>query len=133
MFRFSVVFVVNENVTHRDLHVLNHSFPTRRSSDRPCDRRTRSARTRGGADPACPRSTARGSAGPAARSPRARVRVRASPVRDRHPVRAGRARGGGAPRSEEHTSELQSLMRNSYAVFCLKKKNITEHTLTHNH
>src|SRR3546814_7650916 len=25
------------------------------------------------------------------------------------------------PRSEEHTSELQSLMRNSYAVFCLKK------------
>src|SRR3546814_6822707 len=26
-----------------------------------------------------------------------------------------------APRSEEHTSELQSLMRNSYAVFCLKK------------
>src|SRR3546814_6601053 len=28
-----------------------------------------------------------------------------------------------AERSEEHTSELQSLMRNSYAVFCLKKKN----------
>src|SRR3546814_4654128 len=30
---------------------------------------------------------------------------------------------GLAPRSEEHTSELQSLMRISYAVFCLKKKN----------
>src|SRR3546814_6927528 len=30
---------------------------------------------------------------------------------------------GGAVRSEEHTSELQSLMRISYAVFCLKKKN----------
>src|SRR3546814_9763508 len=29
----------------------------------------------------------------------------------------------GARRSEEHTSELQSLMRLSYAVFCLKKKN----------
>src|SRR3546814_10013023 len=28
-------------------------------------------------------------------------------------------------RSEEHTSELQSLMRNSYAVFCLKKKQST--------
>src|SRR3546814_6450084 len=28
-------------------------------------------------------------------------------------------------RSEEHTSELQSLMRNSYAVFCLKKKTTT--------
>src|SRR3546814_2950828 len=34
-------------------------------------------------------------------------------------------------RSEEHTSELQSLMRNSYAVFCLKKKNQTQ--LTHKH
>src|SRR3546814_4988574 len=31
---------------------------------------------------------------------------------------------GTARRSEEHTSELQSLMRISYAVFCLKKKNI---------
>src|SRR3546814_1982953 len=30
-------------------------------------------------------------------------------------------------RSEEHTSELQSLMRNSYAVFCLKKKNNNKH------
>src|SRR3546814_6285099 len=30
---------------------------------------------------------------------------------------------GGAVRSEEHTSELQSLMRISYAVFCLKKTN----------
>src|SRR3546814_6629510 len=31
-------------------------------------------------------------------------------------------------RSEEHTSELQSLMRISYAVFCLKKKNKRQHT-----
>src|SRR3546814_9566800 len=30
-------------------------------------------------------------------------------------------------RSEEHTSELQSLMRISYAVFCLKKKNTTKY------
>src|SRR3546814_9669769 len=38
---------------------------------------------------------------------------------------AGNARTGGgshAERSEEHTSELQSLMRNSYAVLCLKKQ-----------
>src|SRR3546814_5985962 len=37
---------------------------------------------------------------------------------------------GDTPRSEEHTSELQSLMRISYAVFCLKKttKNHTRHT-----
>src|SRR3546814_8003511 len=34
------------------------------------------------------------------------------------------ARGDPLPRSEEHTSELQSLMRISYAVFCLKKKKI---------
>src|SRR3546814_5510257 len=33
---------------------------------------------------------------------------------------------GRQPRSEEHTSELQSLMRISYAVFCLKKKINTE-------
>src|SRR3546814_2421832 len=36
------------------------------------------------------------------------------------------ALGFGGIRSEEHTSELQSLMRISYAVFCLKKKNITQ-------
>src|SRR3546814_7686636 len=35
-----------------------------------------------------------------------------------------------APRSEEHTSELKSLMRISYAVFCLKKTNIPTHTTT---
>src|SRR3546814_2114391 len=34
------------------------------------------------------------------------------------------------PRSEEHTSELQSLMRISYAVFCLKKKKNNTHTPT---
>src|SRR3546814_1422506 len=33
-------------------------------------------------------------------------------------------------RSEEHTSELQSLMRNSYAVFCLQKKNNTTSNTT---
>src|SRR3546814_2883003 len=37
------------------------------------------------------------------------------PALDRHPRESG-------DRSEEHTSELQSLMRISYAVFCLKKK-----------
>src|SRR3546814_6664582 len=37
----------------------------------------------------------------------------------------GEHHAGHAARSEEHTSELQSLMRISYAVFCLKKKNKT--------
>src|SRR3546814_3589566 len=36
-------------------------------------------------------------------------------------------------RSEEHTSELQSLMRISYAVFCLKKKKHHPHPNTHNY
>src|SRR3546814_6082634 len=44
-------------------------------------------------------------------------------VADAGPDREGAARKGG--RSEEHTSELQSLMRISYAVFCLKKKMTT--------
>src|SRR3546814_9634205 len=39
-----------------------------------------------------------------------------------------RGKGG---RSEEHTSELQSLMRISYAVFCLTKKKLTSNNLTH--
>src|SRR3546814_10329636 len=38
------------------------------------------------------------------------------------PLRSAKHMAGTA-RSEEHTSELQSLMRISYAVFCLKKKN----------
>src|SRR3546814_7326808 len=46
-----------------------------------------------------------------------------------HRVKSGEtgiaiARAYGVSRSEEHTSELQSLMRISYAVFCLKKKTI---------
>src|SRR3546814_10744612 len=44
----------------------------------------------------------------------------------RAPVCSSRIMSG--PRSEEHTSELQSLMRISYAVFCLKKK---KHQITH--
>src|SRR3546814_966531 len=42
--------------------------------------------------------------------------------------KAGRARRMTAIRSEEHTSELQSLMRISYAVFCLKKKKTNNYT-----
>src|SRR3546814_3504659 len=49
------------------------------------------------------------------------LRVGAAPDRYGRRVRA-------VERSEEQTSELQSLMRISYAVFCLKKKNRTRHT-----
>src|SRR3546814_3838188 len=51
-------------------------------------------------------------------------------------VSAGSACSSGSLRSEEHTSELQSLMRISYAVFCLKKKtkkNQTNKEKTHIH
>src|SRR3546814_3420989 len=75
---------------HRDLHVLTHSFPTRRSSDL--------GRRRDGA------------------------LFGLSEIR---PCRSGLARPRPirpVGRSEEHTSELQSLMRISYAVFCLKTK-----------
>src|SRR3546814_10259012 len=47
-------------------------------------------------------------------APTARRTAPTAPLRSSHKARRHR--------SEEHTSELQSLMRNSYAVFCLKKK-----------
>src|SRR3546814_3855438 len=57
----------------------------------------------------------------------------------RHPLEGGDQQAGSKDRrrrSEEHTSELQSLMRISYAVFCLKKKknipmNTQRDTFTH--
>src|SRR3546814_4381047 len=52
-----------------------------------------------------------------------RVRYRAAASAQRLPAR----------RSEEHTSELQSLMRISYAVFCLKKKNKQENNNPYYH
>src|SRR3546814_968806 len=50
-------------------------------------------------------------------------RVVAVGGRHLHPAIAARGDDAFDLRSEEHTSELQSLMRISYAVFCLKKKN----------
>src|SRR3546814_6883760 len=57
---------------------------------------------------------------------RASGRERAARRADLHRAGLGRREGArvlraGKRRSEEHTSELQSLMRSSYAVFCLKK------------
>src|SRR3546814_5313261 len=53
----------------------------------------------------------------------ARRRLMASP-RSPGSSRVSTSPALGCDRSEEHTSELQSLMRISYAVFCLKQKNI---------
>src|SRR3546814_953900 len=66
-----------------------------------------------------------------ARSHRAAAAGAAVPSNSRHGHASGDRRGSRPPpssvRSEEHTSELQSLMRISYAVFCLKKKNLKIH------
>src|SRR3546814_1720677 len=66
-----------------------------------------------------------------------RVRGLARVIHARHgwhaPVARAKDQQGGAPsspRSEEHTSELQSLMRISYAVLCLKKKS-DDHQVKH--
>src|SRR3546814_10488722 len=56
---------------------------------------------------------------PAAEEPKGRAAKRTA---------AYMAAVAAASRSEEHTSELQSLMRISYAVFCLKKKTTNTHT-----
>src|SRR3546814_7671638 len=49
-------------------------------------------------------------------------------IRSRLPFGGGNQVADAPQRSEEHTSELQSLMRISYAVFCLKKKKNTKTT-----
>src|SRR3546814_16913628 len=60
---------------------------------------------------------------PTEEGPRFRRRLAAGGGGGRRRRHAQRAARPGHDRSEEHTSELQSLMRISYAVFCLKKKN----------
>src|SRR3546814_15948035 len=88
----------------RVLHVLTHSFPTRRSSDLCVERGQAQVRSLAQLVVAL-----------------ARVRLELT-LADRHQAIGQGRQPHCAKRSEEHTSELQSLMRNSYAVFCLKKK-----------
>src|SRR3546814_6443074 len=74
--------------------------------------------------------------------PRSRGRARCLPLLGRHRQCADgphrrlvvqRLSAAGTERSEEHTSELQSLMRISYAVFCLKKKTRDATTIPTHH
>src|SRR3546814_15551186 len=89
---------------HQDLHVLTPSFPTQRSSDLP---------------------------GPYPRFSSSQPGVTGGGWRAASASRPGKSRRRHrARRSEEHTSELQSLMRISYAVFCLKKKKNTTAIIT---
>src|SRR3546814_4555240 len=114
------IFFIEGFGDHRDLHVLTHSFPTRRSSDL--------GQRAGHAEP--PRGIARAGQPAAAdlRLDKQGLRQAARPGRSGRDEAAVRARRPG--RSEEHTSELQSLMRISYAVFCLKKKKLTTQVTT---
>src|SRR3546814_7433873 len=83
----------------------------------PYTTRFRSARTEDGEPPRAdhPRSAARRAASRAAARSMTRSTAVATPQHSGTSTRTAR--------SEEHTSELQSLMRISYAVFCLKKNN----------
>src|SRR3546814_18854237 len=109
MFKIFMVFFFYGYGDHLDLHVLTHSFPTRRSSDL-AER--------------CHRIAILDHGALVADSIRAvKVQFFADP-RQGYGFRTDQPRTEsiGEERSEEHTSELQSLMRISYAVFCLKKK-----------
>src|SRR3546814_10600770 len=100
----------------RELNVLTHPFPTRRSSDL----RRGGQRFRGGV-------RMHSSVLSCFHILRSSAAVAGDPPSDTVPpaLRAPSPRAAGSPpgRSEEHTSELQSLMRISYAVFFLKKTN----------
>src|SRR3546814_5183995 len=97
-----LVFVFFEGFgDHRELHVLTHSFPTRRSSDLP----PQISKARSGDVGAHSRTL---------RDPVPRPRSAQDP-------------NLSGARSEEHTSELQSLMRISSAVFCLKTQMRSQH------
>src|SRR3546814_2304715 len=115
------------------------------SSDLPCPARTAAAWScnRPAACASRSRRTAPTSGSGTGSSARAAGQTRFSrPLRSRRGLRAPdlvaagdmavlvahRGRAVGGERSEEHTSELQSLMRISYAVFCLKKKKKKKYT-----
>src|SRR3546814_5739268 len=95
LFPYTTLFRSRSRTTAHHVHRVRHRYPDR------------------GADPAC--NTSSPDAG----------RSRGRGHRRSHPDRASgtwKEIRGIRARSEEHTSELQSLMRISYAVFCLKKK-----------
>src|SRR3546814_9642354 len=110
-----------------DLHDLSaDAVPDRPAAD--LSRRDRSPDGRAGsADDASRYATAepgsyRRSGAGALSGPGHPVHVVGSERTSAHDLRRHEQILAGATRSEEHTSELQSLMRISYAVFCLKKK-----------
>src|SRR3546814_2515783 len=118
------------NSDHRDLHVLTHSYPYRRSSDL-LDRLLAEAGESGptalpNVDPDLAELIASLS-----EKERRLLRFLANGLSNKDLSDRLSVSTNTVKRSEEHTSELQSLMRISYAVFCLKKKkNTTYKTLS---
>src|SRR3546814_8854872 len=98
---------------------MPHAFPTRRSSDL---RAVRDAFVAGNGDPAL-----QGRGGREAARLDGEVCHRAALLTAAR--QSGKAHADLTVRSEEHTSALQSLMRISYAVFCLKKNTIVRNQL----
>src|SRR3546814_10831102 len=99
---------------HRDLHLLTHAFPTRRSSD--LNEPTVTVRR-------CQKGCAGITSLSSIKRTRRRQWICCDMYKSPHHFTLSEAKSVlFARRSEEHTSELQSLMRTSYAVFCLKKK-----------
>src|SRR3546814_3180902 len=109
---------------HRDLPVLSHSIPTRRSSGLQgrCEHRRQPRRDRGLPHPV-PRADHVDFQDRLAAEELELAKPPPSHGRNNRPLRST-----STWRSEEHTSELQSLMRNSDAVFCWKKIP-NEHTI----
>src|SRR3546814_1842063 len=129
---FTVFF--DSRCHRRARHVLTHSFPTRRSSDLAgagTDRTGALVRFDLRGDELQQRGLARAVA-PDQRQPiplpDENVEIAEKPVGALRQAEIFEGKDGSRHRSEEHTSELQSLMRISYAVFCLKKKTTKNNT-----
>src|SRR3546814_5860100 len=115
----------SSDVCFSDLHRRSRLHPYSKvpSDVRPEESHHRDRRF--GGDPArLPVLHREAEAGPAARAAGDRTGAEGGDRAGRHRAdRVWRPAATADPRSEEHTSELQSLIRISYAVFCLKKKN----------
>src|SRR3546814_2209172 len=117
---FSANIFFYRDVDHLDLHELTHSFPTRRSS-------ALSSRARKSGREETGRSGGTRTHGPRFWRPML-YQLSYTPKAKGGVYRLSRA--STQARSEEHKSELQSLMRNSYADFCLKKNKAIIQTYT---
>src|SRR3546814_4290233 len=109
------IFVIQRYGDNRDLHVRTHAFPTRRSAEL-VDR---------GDQPVGDQLYGQFANAPFDREVDRRRRAVAPAMAHVEPQRPA-----DMARSDEHTSELQSLMRNSYAVFFFKKKKNSSIILT---